>query len=251
MKSIVITGAASGIGKAVADKFYQDGWYVGLFDVAEAPLLSMQEQWGSERCHIQVVNVTDSDALAVSFEKFVLEAGKLDVLFNCAGLLEFGHFEEISLQRHHQIIDVNNRGLLNCCYLAFPFLAKTPGARVINMSSQSSMYGVPGLSSYAATKSWVKSFTEAINIEWQRHDIHVTDVAPPFVNTPMVSGGSHIKEKAGVNFSPEDVANQVKKALNSRRTHWRIGLEHKLQNLVQGLTINPVLRLVMKHLSGY
>ncbi len=64
MKSIIITGAASGIGQSVAQMMLEDGWYVGLFDVTEAPLNDLQEKWGSDRCSVHVVSVCEETQLA-------------------------------------------------------------------------------------------------------------------------------------------------------------------------------------------
>ena len=188
--SMIITGAASGIGRAVAETLLKDGWYIGLFDLSKDALSNIQNSWGKEHCSVHVVSVADESSLAKEFKSFVEKAGQLDVLFNCAGLLQAGHFEDISLARHRQILEVNNHGVMNCCYLAFPYLQQNKKSRVINMSSASSLYGVPGLASYSASKAWIKSFTESLNIEWARHNIHVLAIEPPFVNTNMISGDS-------------------------------------------------------------
>jgi len=252
MKSIIITGAASGIGQSVAQLMLEDGWYVGLFDVTEGPLNELQKKWGSDRCSAHVVSVCEETQLANAFKSFDEKAGKLDVLFNCAGLLEFGHFEEVSLKRHHQILAVNNQGLMNCCYLAFPYLKQQSGSRVINMSSASSMYGVPGLAIYAASKAWVRSLTESLNIEWARHGIHVLDVEPPFVNTSMVAGQqAQVIEKMGVNLTAQDIAKKVKSSLASSQTHVRVSLTYKIQYFFHALTVGPVRKRVMKYLTGY
>ncbi len=252
MKSIIITGAASGIGKEVAKLMLKDGWFVGLFDVSEPALLELQKEWGEQKCSVHVVSVSDEIALTDAFESFNKKAGKLDVLFNCAGLLEFGDFDQVSLKRHQQILSVNNTGLMNCCYLAFPYLKAQKGSRVINMSSQSSLYGVPGLASYAATKAWVSSFTEALNIEWAQHDIHVLDIQPPFVNTNMLAGSdAQVMEKMGVDLSPEEIAIKVKKSLNSNFTHVRITFKYKIQYLLSSISIGPLRKLGMKYFTGY
>ncbi len=252
MKSIIITGAASGIGHAVAQMMLKDGWFVGLFDVSEKPLLALQNEWGANKCSVHTVSVSDEIQLASAFKEFHAAAGKIDVLFNCAGLLEFGHFEDISLQRHNQIMSVNNQGVMNGCYLAFEYLKQNKGSRVINMSSASSMYGVPGLATYAASKAWVRSLTESLNIEWARHGIHVLDIEPPFVNTNMVAGqGAKVMDKMGVNLSADDIALQVKNSLTSNYTHVRVSLTYKIQYFLNSLTIGPIRKFAMKYMTGY
>ncbi len=252
MKSIIITGAASGIGEAVANLMLKDGWQVGMFDVNAQPLMALQKKWGKQLCHVQVVSVSDIDALTVAFKAFFDHAGKIDVLFNCAGILEFGHFEDISLERHHQILAVNNLGVMNGCHLAFPYLKNQESSRIINMSSASSLYGVPGLASYAASKAWVKSLTESLNIEWSRFGIHVMDVEPPFVNTNMVAGNDvRVMDKMGVSLSAQDIALKVKKSLTSSNIHLRVSFMYKLQYFFNAISIAPLRKLVMKYLTGY
>lgn len=250
--SMIITGAASGIGLAVAETLLKEGWFIGLFDLSKDALTDIQNTWGEENCSVHAVSVSDAEPLAGEFKKFVEKAGKIDVLFNCAGLLQAGHFEDISLARHHQILEVNNHGVMNCCYLALPYLKQNKKSRVINMSSASSVYGVPGLASYSASKAWIKSFTESLNIEWARHNIHVLAIEPPFVNTNMISNdNTRVMEKMGVNLTAQDVANSVKKSLTSNHTHIRVSLSYKIQCWLTAITIRPVRKLAMRYFTGY
>jgi len=249
---MIITGAASGIGRAVAETLLKDGWYIGLFDLSTQPLKEIQDTWGEENCSVHIVSVSDAESLGEEFKSFVNKAGKLDVLFNCAGVLQAAHFEDISLERHYQILDVNNKGVLNCCYQALPYLKQNKQSRVINMSSASSMYGVPGLATYSASKAWIKSFTESLNIEWARHDIHVLAIEPPFVNTQMINSYNiRVMEKMGVNLSAQDLALAVKKSLTSKKTHIRVSLSYKIQCFLSAISISPIKKLAMRYLTGY
>ncbi|MEH6347223.1 MAG: SDR family NAD(P)-dependent oxidoreductase [Bermanella sp.] len=250
--TMIITGAASGIGKAVAEMLLKEGWYIGLFDLAKEPLEEIQKTFGQENCSVHAVSVTDENALALAFKTFMAKAEKLDVLFNCAGLLQAGHFEDISLARHNQILAVNNQGVMNCCFIALPYLKQNKKARVINMSSASSLYGVPGLATYSASKAWIKSFTESLNIEWARHDIHVLAIEPPFVNTNMIAAdNTRVMEKMGVDLTAEDVANSVKKSLKSSNTHIRVSFKYKIQVLLSAITVSPIQKLAMRYFTGY
>ena len=149
MKTILITGAGSGIGRAVANLLYDNGWHLGLLDVNREPLAELSADWDENRYCIQVADVTNPDMVSTAISGYMQTVPQLDALFNCAGVLEIGDFEAIDLHRHHQILDINNRGLLNCTYIAFPYLRDTKGARVINMSSASSLFGVPGFASFS------------------------------------------------------------------------------------------------------
>ena len=251
-KTMIITGAASGIGKAVAQKMYLAGWNLGLLDINREPLQALVEQWDGSRVNIQVADVTVSDQVETALAALVQNLGHLDVLFNCAGVLEVGDFESIPLHRHHQILDINNKGLLNCTYLAFPHLKQTPQSRVINMSSASSLFGVPGFASYSASKFWVKGFTESLNVEWGRYDITVMDIEPPFVKTPMLSDQkAQIIERLGVNLEAEDIAEQVYQAVSGSSMHNPVGTEYKLLRGARKVLPDGVTRTIMKFLSGY
>ena len=252
MKTILITGAGSGIGRAVANLLYDQGWYLGLLDLNREPLAELSSDWDESRYCIQVADVTNDELVATAINGFMETTSQLDVLFNCAGVLEIGDFESIDLHRHHQILDINNRGLLNCCYLAFPYLRDTKGARVINMSSASSLFGVPGFASYSASKFWVKGFTESLNVEWGRHDITVMDIEPPFVRTPMLEGKeSQIIKRLGVKLKAEDIAQQVFAALTDDSLHRPVGLEYKVLRTVRKYLPDVATRTIMKVMSGY
>jgi NAD(P)-dependent dehydrogenase (short-subunit alcohol dehydrogenase family) len=252
MKTVLITGAASGIGRATAELFYQSGWRVGLFDISETQLVTLSQQWDPDRYRIQVADVTNAEQIGAAIDVFVASVGQLDVLFNCAGVLEIGDFETIPLQRHHRILAINNTGLLNCCYCAFPHLQRNPGARVINMSSASSLYGVPGFASYSASKFWVKGFTEALSTEWSRHGIHVMDIEPPFVKTPMLAGKqAKIIERMGVNLTAEDIAAAVLAAAGDTGIHHPVSAQYKVLRVVRKVLPDGATKALIKLMSGY
>jgi len=252
MKSILITGAASGIGRATAERFYQMGWTVGMLDISIAPIEQYSAGWDDSRCYRAVADVTRVEPLETALKAFVGQAGKLDVMFNCAGVLEIGDFESIPLARHYQILDINNKGVLNGCYAALPFLKLNPGSRIINMSSASSLYGVPGFASYSASKFWVKGFTEALNLEWERFGIQVMDVEPPFVKTPMLAGKqATVIERMGVSLKAEDIAQAVWDAAQDNRLHHPVSRQYRLLRGLSKALPERATRGLMKLLSGY
>lgn len=188
MQNILISGAASGIGAASARLFHRRGWRVGLLDIdAEALRGLAAELPGAWQ---RAVDVSEPDAVGEALAQFCAD-GRLRLLFNCAGILRFGRFEEVALEDHARLLAINLQGVLNCCHAAFPFLRATPQAQVLNMGSASGLYGVPEMAVYSASKFAVRGLTEALELEWRRHGIRVADLMPPFVRTPMVAGQTY------------------------------------------------------------
>ena len=255
-KYVFITGAAAGIGRATALLFAKRGWFVGIAGRDARKLETLQKEIGEDRCSWHVIDVTDPASVASALEAFsAISNQRLDVLVNNAGLLKAGHFEDISLDDHHQIVETNFKGVLNCSHAAFPLLKNTPGARVINMSSASAMYGAPSLSSYSASKFAVRALTEALNVEWDRHDITVSDVMPPFVDTGMLHQTARGKIKAisylGVNLTPKDVAKRVWHTAHANELHVQVGLPFRLMALGQKHAPGRLQKRMVKFLSGY
>jgi NAD(P)-dependent dehydrogenase (short-subunit alcohol dehydrogenase family) len=259
--AIFVTGAASGIGRATAELFAGRGWFVGCYDVNEAGVRELAAKLGADSCAGRL-DVTDPAAFAAALAAFWQAAGqRLDLLFNNAGIGTVGGFEELPLARHHAIVDVNLKGVINGCHCALEYLRRTPGARVVSTASASAIYGVPALASYSATKFAVKGFTEALNLEWRRHGITVMDVLPTIVDTPMVeqmlrgAGGSwRSLDVLGVRLTAADVAATVWRAAHWQlwpRVHWYPGLQGWSLALAQKLSPGWLSRLTTRWMSGY
>jgi len=255
--TIFITGAAAGIGRATAELFAANGWFVGLYDVAEAEVRALRQQLGAANAVAGRLDVSDAAAFADAVQDFHEAAGgRLDVMFNCAGLLSVGDFESITPQRHAQLVNVNICGVINGCHAALPYLRGTPNSRVINMASASALYGTPGFASYSATKFAVRALTEALDIEWAKYGIRVMDLLPPFVDTPMIAGlkqGTTFR-RLGVKLNAQDIAAVVWRAANwqaTRRVHWYPNLQIQMLAVLQKYSPATLNRLTLRLLSGY
>jgi NAD(P)-dependent dehydrogenase (short-subunit alcohol dehydrogenase family) len=256
--SIFITGAAAGIGRATAELFAQRGWFVGLYDIDEAGARALAAKLGPGNSCAARLDVADYAAFERALAQFWQSANqRLDLLFNNAGIGSAGDFEALSMEHHRAIIGVNFQGVVNGCHAAFQYLSKTPGARVISMSSASAIYGAPGLASYAATKFAVKGLTEALDIEWRRYGIMVRDILPLFVDTAMVTrfeSQLKAKEVLGMHLVPADIANVVWRAAHWKlwpRVHWYPGAQGWLLALTQKLTPHWLNRFTTRRVSGY
>ncbi|MEZ0339008.1 SDR family oxidoreductase [Mycobacterium sp. pV006] len=260
-KSVFITGAATGIGRATALLFAQRGYVVGGYDIDEDGLqvLAADVTAVGGTPIVGHLNVTDADEVAQRLAEFTEAAGgRLDVLINNAGLLNAGRFEEIPLEVHQREIDVNVKGVVHGLHAAFPYLKKTPDSVVVNLASASAIYGQAELANYSATKFFVRAITEALNLEWGQYGIRVIDMWPLYVNTAMtkdVSTGT--TQSLGIRLTAQDIAEDIVAAVDASlprrlvaQVHFPVGIQAKA--LALGARFSPawLTRLVNKGLAG-
>lgn len=254
-KCIFITGAASGIGRATALHFAEKGWFVGLYDIDEKRLFELSEKIGTGRSCFGGMDVRKQDQVKEAVKAFAMRTkGRMDVLFNCAGILRMGSHQRIGIADQKQTVAVNLSGTLHCIHECLPVLKKTPGSAIVNMSSASAVYGSPELAVYSATKFAVRGLTEALNIEFEPLGIRVCDVMAPYVQTPMILDAAVQATsvgRLGVRISPEHVAAVVWKAARGNRVHWKVGI--LIQLLMFGMWAMPFARrfLVRALASGH
>jgi NAD(P)-dependent dehydrogenase (short-subunit alcohol dehydrogenase family) len=236
-KSIFITGAASGIGRATAKLFHSKGWFVGAMDVDTNGLSTLAQELGNDNVFTRKLDVTDKKDYEAAIAEFGAETdGKMDVLFNNAGIGESGWFEDIPYEATMRLINVNFIGVINGIYSALPLLKATPNSLCFSTSSSSATYGMPRIATYAATKFAVKGLTEALSIEFARHGIRVADTLPGLIdtailrNTPNRSEGLKPTEeelyerKKGLFrlIQPTEIADAVWGAYHSDKIHWYV-----------------------------
>ena len=252
MKTAFITGAAQGIGLAIARQFSREGYQVGLFDI------------NASRCHVLMsepdfpnaiagyCDVRDSTSIDQAIATFSQATrGRLDVLVNNAGVLTGGELMSQSESQIRAMVDVNVIGLTMVSHAAYPLLKATRGAMVINLCSASSIHGIPLLAVYSATKFYVDGFTQALNIEWEDDDIYVTCVKPPVIDTEM--GRSldprHI-ENMTWEMKPDDVASAVYRLTQRRELHHILGSTTRRWHLLSRLLGMGVSRWLTRRLAG-
>ena len=186
-KSIFITGAASGMGRETARLFCERGWFVGAYDVNHEGLLALQEELGRDACLIRRLDVADRDDYKKALDEFAQATdGKLDLLFNNAGIGIPGFFDEQSFDQVMAVVNVNFVGVLNGIHLACDLLKATPNSLCFTTSSSSATYGMPGIAVYSATKHAVKGLTEALSIELSRFGVRVADTLPGLIDTAIL-----------------------------------------------------------------
>lgn len=237
-KAIFITGGGSGIGRATAQRFAREGWFVGLADVNVTGLAETAALLPSERSSTHLMDVRDRAAWASALADFAKASGdRLDVLFNNAGIGLGGQFPDLAPDQAERMIAINFTGVVNGIYAALPLLEKTPGAVILNTASAAAIFGSPGLAVYSATKFAVRGLTEALNLEFAARGvggrgIAVRSLMPSFIDTALldvtVSGtNSTSRERvraAGLEFTPvETVADAAWDAVHGGKVHTIIG----------------------------
>jgi NAD(P)-dependent dehydrogenase (short-subunit alcohol dehydrogenase family) len=232
-RAIFITGGGSGIGRAVAERFAREGWRVGLADVNAKGLTETAALLPAGMSDTYIMDVRDRESWKRDLDDFTSKTGgRLDVLFNNAGIGTGGPITEMSFEDLDRVVQINLVGVLNGAKIGHAYLAKTPGSCLLNTASASAIYGSSGLSVYSATKFGVRSLTEALDGEWYGDGIKVRDLIPAFIDTPLLQGpvdGSNrnIRESvtaAGLELSSAaDVAEAAWNAVHGDAIHTYVG----------------------------
>jgi NAD(P)-dependent dehydrogenase (short-subunit alcohol dehydrogenase family) len=242
-KAIFITGGASGIGRAVAQLFAARGWRVGLGDVNEAGMAETLALLTPDAGSAHRLDVRDPAQWEQALADFAVATGRIDVLFNNAGVAYGGLLTELAQDEIDRLVDVNFRGVLNGARAAYPHLKRAaPGSCLLNTASAAALYGSGGLAVYSATKFAVRAITEALDSEWEADGIKVRSLMPCFIYTPLLAGpanaGSNRAKRdvviaAGLEFTPvERVAEAAWNAVHGKRLHTLVGKTARRLGLV-------------------
>ncbi len=232
-KAIFITGGGSGIGRATAQYFAAKGWFVGLADINAADLAGTAALLPSGQSSSHIMDVRDRTAWRATLADFWnASGGRLDILFNNAGVARGGAFAEVPDADHDLLVDTNFKGVLYGAEVGLAYLKQTPGSCLVNTCSAAGICGAPGLATYAATKFAVRGLTESLNIEWAALGIKVRSIMPSFIDTPLLkitnAGSNHTARdgvvEAGLEFTPvEQVAEAVWEVAQGNKVHLPVG----------------------------
>jgi NAD(P)-dependent dehydrogenase (short-subunit alcohol dehydrogenase family) len=230
---VIVTGGGSGIGRATARLFARRGWRIGLADVDEAGLAATAGMMTGAPVTTHRLDVRDRQGWADTLDAFAeASGGRLDVLFNNAGIALGGPLAQASFDEIDRTVAINFMGVLNGARIGHAHLARTPGSCLLNTASASAIYGSAGLATYSATKFAVRALTEALDGEWHADGIKVRALVPGFIDTPLLDGsprGSNrsIREtvlSAGMELSSvEDVAKAAWRAVHGNRLITPVG----------------------------
>jgi 2-hydroxycyclohexanecarboxyl-CoA dehydrogenase len=174
-KTAVVTGGASGIGRAVAERLRSDGFLVAVLDLSPT-----DDGFG------HVADVTDRAQVDAAMSAIRDAFGPILVLVNAAGVEGFKKFLSMSFQDWSKVIDVNLNGVFNTIQAALPDMVEAGWGRIVNISSSSTHSGQPFMAHYVAAKSAVNGLTKSLALEYGPSGITVNAVPPGFIDTPML-----------------------------------------------------------------
>ena len=205
-KTIIITGASSGIGEATAMKLAKEGANVVLTARREERLNELKKKvdgLNAGKALVVTGDVTNKDNFKTLVEKTKKEVNSIDGLINNAGLMPLSYVKNLHTDEWDKMIDVNIKGVMNGVAAVLPTMMEQKSGNIINISSSAANKIYPGGAIYCATKSAVKMFSEGLRMELApKFGINVTSIEPGFVDTELIDSitDDEIKEELLSNF---------------------------------------------------
>ncbi|MCL4377090.1 MAG: SDR family oxidoreductase [Actinobacteria bacterium] len=190
-QSIIVTGGASGIGKATVELFASNGAQVYMADINEKDGIRLMSELNAKNQKVIFIktNVTKFDELEILINKVITEFGKIDIIFNNAGFEgRVKKIQDTSPKEWDEVMDLNVKGCFMACKLVIPHMVKNGGGCIINIGSELglSFRFAENYVPYSTSKAAVIAFTKALAIELAAYKIRVNCVSPGSINTPMV-----------------------------------------------------------------
>lgn len=223
-KSILVTGAASGIGKATAERFAAEGADVVIADINGDRALEVAQsiavRHGTKAYPIQY-DATDPEECERLVAQAAQTLGKLDVVVNNAGIMDWAKADEYPVDKWDRVMKINLHAVFHVSKHAIPHLLKTKGC-IVNMSSAASLAGVPFAAAYCASKAGVNGLTRSMAVEFADQGLRVNAVCPGGVDTPLNTAAvtpmpdwldmdkiARLSPKTNMMSAPEEIAGAV------------------------------------------
>lgn len=229
----VVTGAASGIGRATALEMARRGARVAICDIDEAGLAETAQNIEARGCEViaRRVDVTQMDEVQAWADAAFAAFGRVDLVVNNAGIGVGGALLDVPLEEFRRVVEINLMGVVHGCYAFLPQMRDAGGpAHVVNIASMAGYWAAPFMTSYHATKFGVIGFSSSLSAELQPLGIGVTVICPGVINTPIVQTtrmyGTLATEEnrqrsvemfARRGYTPERVARNIMKAVQRGR----------------------------------
>ena len=184
----LVTGAASGIGRAVAERLAAEGALLYAVDVQTEPLAELEKKLAAEGCTVATrrCDVSSESDVAETVADCVGRLGRLDALVNVAAILRADHLHELATADWNRVLAINLTGTFFMCRAALPHLMASRG-NVVNVASTAAIHGQPYAGAYAASKGGVLALTKSIAIDYVKHGVRANAVLPCDIATPIFS----------------------------------------------------------------
>lgn len=188
-KVAVITGGASGIGKATAQKFLEEGARVAIWDIDQRRSAELQAAWShytADQLRFYAVNTTDLAAVEAAATATHGDFGAIHILVNNAGITRDASVKKMTVEQWQQVIDVNLTGVFYCTKAVYPYMETLGWGRILSAASVVGLYGNFGQSNYVATKAGIIGMTKVWAREFGRKGVTANAVAPGYIHTEMM-----------------------------------------------------------------
>jgi short-subunit dehydrogenase len=259
-KTILVTGAGSGIGKEITLALLAKGARVAAVDMHDEALAKLVAAVGEQADHLSthVANITDRAAIKKLPEAVIAKLGNIDGVMNVAGIIQpFVKVNDLEYDAIERVMNVNFFGTLYMTKTFLPYLLKRPEAHIVNISSMGGFLPVPGQSIYGASKAAVKLLTEGLYAELKDTNVHVSVVFPGATAT-NISENSGLKVPAGAdteaqNFpmlSAHDAAAIIVNGMEKNKLQIFTGKDSNMMNLLYRLNPKYATDLIAKQMKS-
>jgi NAD(P)-dependent dehydrogenase (short-subunit alcohol dehydrogenase family) len=258
MRYAVITGAGSGLGRALAVALARQGWNIAIADINDEggrqTLDAVRQAGGDGR--VENLDVTKIDEWRALADKLRAEWPRLDLLVNNAGVGVAGEVGDLPLENWRWIMDINLWGVIYGCHAMIDWLKQNPdGAHIVNVASAAAIACAPGMAPYNVTKAGVLALSETLYGELKPHNIGVTGVCPAFFPTNILASGRFQTEAqqtmarrlmGGSKCTAEQVAGRIVRAIERRELYVMVpgvaGFLWRFKRLMPTRLLNRVAR---------
>ncbi|QFU75715.1 SDR family NAD(P)-dependent oxidoreductase [Halioglobus maricola] len=245
-KVAVITGAGGGVGSALARQLADRGCHLALVDISEPALAKTAAALSSSGVTVSthLIDITSKEQMAALPATVLEHHGTVNILVNNAGITYQKSFATHSMEDWEKITGINWWGVLYGCHYFLDALKAAGEGHIVNLSSMSAFVGLPGQTSYCATKAAVKLLSESMWAEMGKLNIGVTSVHPGAIKTDMIQAtlknsddieaatrNYDIAQRIGV--TPEHVAERIVKAIEKKQLRIRVGKDAVLLDLMK------------------
>jgi NAD(P)-dependent dehydrogenase (short-subunit alcohol dehydrogenase family) len=214
-KTAIVTGAAKGIGKAIAERLSNEGFFIVIVDVDNENGNKLAENLGKDKASFYNCNIQSEEEVTGLFNKLIKEHKKIDVLVNNAGIIKDNMIHKMTFEDFESVIDVNLKGTWLMSREAAKIMREQKSGRIINITSRAWL-GNAGQSNYSASKAGIVGLTRVLALELGKYNVLVNAVAPGLIDTPLTQAlTEEVRNKliqaqpTKTMGKPEDIANAV------------------------------------------